>query len=152
VRGMYYENRNRFLTFIKNTNFECMVLWTDSQSIVNYLSLRGVVHISWTGKETLYSVAQFNSTNTGDTTSREHPLVRRQRKQNETNKTSVTVLKREVPELMTDGKAQGHTEKIGDVPVDEDLLVPEMLSLTRMSSVAMEIRAPRTWGDMEADT
>jgi len=169
VKGMYNENKHRFLSFIKNTSFECLVLWTESRSIVNYLGLRGVVYTKWTGKDTLYSVTQFQSTdmdeNVADPTSYEHPLVRRQRKQKETKdqKTkfnTVTVLKREAPvpeetsELMTaikdpdDPEASKAPEETGDSPDDDELIVPEVLSLTRMSSVAMGTDGvSMTWGD-----
>jgi hypothetical protein len=174
VKGMYNENKHRFLSFIKNTSFECLVLWTESRSIVNYLGLRGVVYTKWTGKETLYSVTQFQSTNKDenvtDSTSYEHPLVRRQRKQNETE-TPVTVLKREVhlPEpaaevptlslnetsgLVTYGKHPGVSdapEKTGDISVGDELRVPGVMGLTSMSSVVMGTGAPVSWGDMNSD-
>jgi len=143
VKGMYNENKHRFLSFIKNTSFECLVLWTESRSIVNYLGLRGVVYTKWTGKETLYSVTPFQSTDKGenvtDSTSYEHPLVRRQRKQTETSETPVTVLKREETLVAP--------EETCDISVDEELLVPEMLSLTRMSSDG----TPLKWGDIDSD-
>jgi len=180
VKGMYNENKHRFLSFIKNTSFECLVLWTESRSIVNYLGLRGVVYAKWTGKETLYSITQFQSTdmdeNVADQTSYEHPLVRRQRKQKETKDqkikfNAVTVLKREAPtpipepateaptpapeetsELVTDGKAPESPEASKETeynPGDDELIVPEMPSLTRMSSVAMGTDGvAMTWGDM----
>ena len=58
VKNMYNENKYRFLSFIRNTNFECLVLWTESIAIVNYLGLRGIIYISWTGVETLYSITK----------------------------------------------------------------------------------------------
>lgn len=184
VKGMYNENKHRFLSFIKNTSFECLVLWTESRSIVNYLGLRGVVYTKWTGKETLYSVTQFQSTNrdenVADQTSYEHPLVRRQRKQKEKKdqKTSrapgsAAILKREVSEapasdpvvdtvvpatkpdeisdLVTDQKVPAADEASKEASDAEDELpVPEVLSLTRMSSVAMGTDgAPLKWGDID---
>jgi hypothetical protein len=173
VKGMYNENKHRFLSFIKNTSFECLVLWTESRSIVNYLGLRGVVYAKWTGKETLYSVTQFQSTemgeNVADPTSYEHPLVRRQRKQKETKDqkikfNAVTVMKREAPtpipesapeetsELVTDGKAPEASkdpEETVDSPDDDELIAPEVPSLTRMSSVAMGTdKVAMSWGDI----
>jgi hypothetical protein len=173
VKGMYNENKHRFLSFIKNTSFECLVLWTESRSIVNYLGLRGVVYAKWTGKETLYSVTQFQSTdmdeNVANPTSHEHPLVRRQRKQKETKDqkikfNAVTVMKRESPtpipepdtesptpapeetsELVTD---QDHEETVDSLD-DDELIVPEVPSLTRMSSAVMGTdRVAMTWGDI----
>lgn len=158
VNGMYNENKHRFLSFIKNTNFECLVLWTESRSIVNYLGLRGVVYTKWTGKETMYSVTKFQSTNrdenVADPTSYKHPLMRRQRKQYETKNqktkdTSVTVLKKKDLE---DPKGSKVPEETGDSTGYYELLAPDVLSLTRMSSVAMGTDGVSTkWGDMESD-
>jgi hypothetical protein len=176
VKGMYNENKHRFLSFIKNTSFECLVLWTESRSIVNYLGLRGVVYTKWTGKETLYSITQFQSTNkdenVADANSYEHPLVRRQRKQKETE-TLVTVLKREVPTLAPkpatgvttpapketietpiEGNApegSDATGKTGDISVSNELLVPDVLSLTRMSPFAKRTSDFHKWGNMDSD-
>lgn len=138
VKGMYNENKHRFLSFIKNTSFECLVLWTESRSIVNYLGLRGVVYTKWTGKETLYSITRFNSTmnDKNDQTSYEHPLVRRHRKQK--SKETKETLKMDVLEPVL--------EKINDNTVidnkkEEISELPDLPSLTRMTS-------NMKWGDI----
>lgn len=59
VRAMYNDNKNRFMTFIRNTTFECLVLWTDHSTIVNFMGLRGVVHIGWDGEARSYTVTKF---------------------------------------------------------------------------------------------
>lgn len=79
VKGMYNENKHRFMSFIKNTSFECLVLWTESRCIVNVLGLRGLVYAKWNGPETLYSVTKFQPSNEEKETldqPAEHPLVR----------------------------------------------------------------------------
>jgi hypothetical protein len=159
VKGMYNENKQRFLSFIKNTKFECMVLWTESLSIVNYLGLRGVIYAKWTGKDTLYTVTRFQSTDRDEKVdgknSYEHPLVRLQRKQNENLKFPVMeALKpsqEENRELVTEEDVPVALRETDDIPVDDELRVPEVLSLTRMSSVAMGTATPLKWGDMEAE-
>jgi hypothetical protein len=85
VKGLYNENKYKFLNFVKNTNFECLVLWTESRAIVNTLGLRGVIYVKWTGPETLYELSPFQSGVGGmargntRTNEVEHPLVQRNR-------------------------------------------------------------------------
>jgi hypothetical protein len=176
VKGMYNENKNRFLSFIKNTSFECLVLWTESRSIVNYLGLRGVVYTKWTGKETLYSVTQFQSTNrddnVADSTSYEHPIVRLRLKQKDPE-ILITVLKGKVPvstpehsdEVTTptskntsepvtyekEPDSFNATRKTGGISAGDEFLSPGVLSLTRLSSFAVGTGAPLMWGDMDKD-
>lgn len=64
VKGMYNENKKKFMSFIRNTSMECMVLWTESMNIVNMLGLRGVVYCQWKGKNNLYSITPFRSSKT----------------------------------------------------------------------------------------
>ena len=59
VKGMYNENRYKFLNFIKNTTLECLVLWTDSRAIVKSLGLRGVVYLKWSNQEKLFDVSVY---------------------------------------------------------------------------------------------
>jgi hypothetical protein len=80
VKGMYNENKYKFLSFIRNANFECLVLWTESRSIVQFLGLRGVAYIKWTGKETLYLISKFQSSSQVEglnyRPNHVHPMVR----------------------------------------------------------------------------
>jgi len=61
VKGMYNENKAKFISFIRNTNLECLVLWTDSRAIVRMLGLRGLVYIKWVGREGVYQISRYNS-------------------------------------------------------------------------------------------
>ena len=61
VRAMYNENKNKFLSFIRNTYFECLVLWTDHTTIVNFTGLRGVVYIEWNNTNKSYIVSKFRT-------------------------------------------------------------------------------------------
>ena len=61
VRAMYNENKNKFLSFIRNTYFECLVLWTDHVTIVNFTGLRGVVYIEWNNNNKSYTVSKFRT-------------------------------------------------------------------------------------------
>lgn len=152
VKGMYNENKYKFLSFIKNTSHECLVLWTESKAIINYLGLRGVVYVKWTGKETLYSVSQFHSTTAESganvETSYEHPLVRRQRMQKETKSVEVkSQVKEEDPVVGEADVPKSDTPVAEPEKADDDLPV---LSLTRMASVSVS-EPPKAWGDMESD-
>lgn len=61
VRAMYNENKNKFLSFIRNTYFECLVLWTDHITIVNFTGLRGVIYIEWNNTSKSYAVSKFRT-------------------------------------------------------------------------------------------
>jgi hypothetical protein len=61
VKGMYNENKYKFLSFISNTSYECLVLWTESKTIINTLRLRGVVYIKWSSDTLAYTVSEFIS-------------------------------------------------------------------------------------------
>jgi cytoskeletal protein RodZ len=61
VRAMYNENKNKFLSFIRNTYFECLVLWTDHITIVNFTGLRGVIYIEWNNTNKSYAVSKFRT-------------------------------------------------------------------------------------------
>lgn len=56
VYGMYLENPNKFLNYIHGTRLACLVLWTDSESIVRVFNLRQYVHIKRNGKYLSYRV------------------------------------------------------------------------------------------------
>ena len=77
VKDLYYGDMNRFLDYIKGTKFECLVLWTLTQNIVNFLGLRGVIFIKWTGRETLYNVRKYTGVRGNDNTHHfyDHPLA-----------------------------------------------------------------------------
>ena len=61
VRAMYNENKNKFLSFIRNTYFECLVLWTDHVTIVNFTGLRGVIYIEWNNTSKSYAISRFRT-------------------------------------------------------------------------------------------
>jgi hypothetical protein len=127
VKGMYNENKHRFLSFIKNTSFECMVLWTESRSIVNFLGLRGVVYTKWVNAKASYSVTIFCPHQEG-----------------EENKE-----KKNVPVTAE----EKYVEPVEPVePVDEPDIPPGPLTLTRMMSMAVGgEQGGANWGDLADD-
>ena len=102
VKGMYNENKRRFLAFIKGSRLESLILWTESRVIVNYLGLRDLVYIKWKGEE-LYLVTPFNKVN-GTVN---HPLCE-------------TTIVTPVNELVTSPapSVQPHTGEWGDAGAD----------------------------------
>ena len=61
VRGLYYENKYKFISFIRNTSFECLVLWTEWRNIVDFLYLRNVINIKWQSQLKQFKVTKYNS-------------------------------------------------------------------------------------------
>jgi hypothetical protein len=60
VKYLYNDNKYKFTAFIKKTNHECLILWTESKSIVQYFGLRGVAYVKWVDRVNLYSLQKFN--------------------------------------------------------------------------------------------
>jgi len=58
VRGLYNENRHKFISFIRNTSFECLIMWTDARSIVNFLGLRWLIRIKWQNEYKTFMVTR----------------------------------------------------------------------------------------------
>lgn len=124
VKGMYNENKYKFLSFIKNTSYECLVLWTESKAIVNALGLRGVIYIKWSGKDTLYQINAFQSVGgepVQSAKSYEHPIILKRRDR----KKDIEIKQTEL--------------------VEEKLIAP---ILKRLESRATPIGQ---WGDLEND-
>ena len=61
IRGLYYENKYKFISFIRNTRFECLVLWTEWRNIVDFLRLRGVVNIKWQPSSKNFKVTKYKT-------------------------------------------------------------------------------------------
>lgn len=95
IKGMYNENKFKFLNFIRHSSMECFIMWTESKAIVNFMNLRGIAYIRWQGKDDLYDVTKYVSK---EETS--HPVAI---KKNSEIDASTTKLKSRVePKLTTD--------------------------------------------------
>jgi hypothetical protein len=84
VRSMYHDDKGRFLAFIKNTTYECLVLWTEPMAILKQLKLNGIIKCKWNYNDTSYYISKFKSNKhvyrrhySNDTY--EHPIVSRLR-------------------------------------------------------------------------
>jgi hypothetical protein len=59
IKGLYSEDKNAFMRFVKGKKFESVLLWTESRAIISYLGLKGVVYIRWDNDEKIYRVSEF---------------------------------------------------------------------------------------------
>ena len=61
VRGLYYENKRKFLFFIRYTSFECLVLWTETRAIMKFLGVEGIINIRWQNESRTFQVMEFQN-------------------------------------------------------------------------------------------
>jgi len=59
IKGMYNDDKNGFLRFVRGKSFEPILLWTESRAIINYLGLRNIVYIRWDNEARAYVVSKF---------------------------------------------------------------------------------------------
>lgn len=59
IKELYHNNKNKFLRFIDNSEYNCFVLWTDNKTIMNHLNLRRKVYIKWEQETKKYRVARY---------------------------------------------------------------------------------------------
>jgi hypothetical protein len=174
VKSMYYENKNSFLTFIKNTNFECLILWTESVSILKQLGLLSVVYCKWIIKDSTYYVTRFKSNSYSDNyynenKNHEHPLVKQQRYKSKnikhtpdgkylTNDTTPDLTNDTTPDLTNDTTPDLTNDTTPDLTNDttpdcldvmknyiDGVLLP--ISLKRLQS-DIKYQKGKTWGEI----
>lgn len=119
VKAMYNENKNKFMEFIKNTRFECMVLWTESMPIVHFLGLHGTVYLRWNSGRQMYCVSPFKL----------HIIAKKQHEQN-------------VPETVINVSPNNVFEEKCELYEE-----PEPLFLARMMSTVHDTDKITNWGD-----
>lgn len=56
VKDFYNTNKYNYQKFIRGTQLECTILWTESKSIVNWFQLRGVIYLSYDYRDNQYRV------------------------------------------------------------------------------------------------
>lgn len=153
VQGMYNENSHRFLSFVENTSFECLVLWTGPRSIERCLGLYRVVYIKRARCGTSYSVSRFQSHKmrygTANRTSRVHPHVKHRHKNTQI---SVKTIDHVSPNTTTQNDKSDDPQSETGVGLDDDTpdKIPEPLSLTRVMSVVVDegiTKEKMLWGD-----
>lgn len=83
VHGMYLENKNKFINFIKGTKMECLSLWCDARSIVRVFNLRQSVYIKKNESGGLYNVSIYRTRQATESTTSivkhapesDHPMI-----------------------------------------------------------------------------
>lgn len=59
IKEMFHNNKNKFLRFIDNSEYNCFVLWTENKTIMNHLNLRKKVYIKWDQENKKYLVERY---------------------------------------------------------------------------------------------
>ena len=59
IKEMFHNNKNKFLKFIENSDYNCFILWTENKTIMNRLNLRKKVYIKWDQENKQYIVERY---------------------------------------------------------------------------------------------
>ena len=59
LKNLYYSEKQKFYNFINNSNYECLVLYTDNTTIAKHFNLFNKVFIKWDKEEKKYIVSQY---------------------------------------------------------------------------------------------
>ena len=63
IKDMYYNDKNKFINYIKNSNLECLILYTDNKKIINHFNLLYKLYINWNKEEKKYIVEKYDKLN-----------------------------------------------------------------------------------------
>jgi hypothetical protein len=63
MKEFYLLNKHKFIDLIRNTKLECLILWTESKSIINWFHLSGIVYLSYNYESKLYSIQEHRNIN-----------------------------------------------------------------------------------------
>ena len=63
IKSLYYSNKNKFKSYIKNTAFEYLILYTDNIGIVNHFNLKDNIFISWDKANKKFIINAINNIN-----------------------------------------------------------------------------------------
>lgn len=61
IKGLYYNDKQKFYNFINNSNYECLILYTDNIKIVNHFKLLYKLYISWDKENKKYIVKKYKN-------------------------------------------------------------------------------------------
>ena len=59
LKNLYYSDKQKFYHFIDNSNYECLILYTDNTSILKHFDLFHKVFIKWNKEEKKYIVSEY---------------------------------------------------------------------------------------------
>lgn len=63
IKDMYYNDKNKFITYINNSNLECLILYTDNKRIISHFNLLYKLYINWNKEEKKYIVEKYDKLN-----------------------------------------------------------------------------------------
>jgi hypothetical protein len=63
IKDIYYNDKNKFINYINNSNLECFILYTDNKKIINHFKLIYKLYINWDKELKKYIVEKYDSLN-----------------------------------------------------------------------------------------
>jgi hypothetical protein len=63
IKDIYYNDKNKFINYINNSNLECFILYTDNKKIINHFKLLYKLYINWDKELKKYIVEKYDSLN-----------------------------------------------------------------------------------------
>lgn len=63
VKDIYYNDKNKFINYINNSNLECFILYTDNKKIINHFKLIYKLYINWDKELKKYIVEKYDNLN-----------------------------------------------------------------------------------------
>ena len=63
IKDMYYNDKNKFMNYINNSNLECFILYTDNKRIINHFKLMYKLYINWDKDLKKYIIEKYDKLN-----------------------------------------------------------------------------------------
>jgi hypothetical protein len=63
IKDMYYNDKNKFINYINNSNLDSLILYTDNKRIINHFKLIYKLYINWNKDEKKYIVEKYDRLN-----------------------------------------------------------------------------------------
>lgn len=63
IKDMYYNDKNKFINYINNSNLECLILYTDNKKIISHFKLLYKLYINWNSDLKKYTVEKYDKLN-----------------------------------------------------------------------------------------
>ena len=57
IKNMFYNDKHKFYNFINNSEYECLVLYTDNVSISSHFNLANKIYIHWNAESKTYKLS-----------------------------------------------------------------------------------------------
>jgi hypothetical protein len=61
IKNMFYNDKYKFYNFINNSEFECLVLYTDNLTISKHFNLFNKIYIKWDSELKVYKIVKLIS-------------------------------------------------------------------------------------------